>query len=515
MTSSKFKPIIMGALPLFALYIAFMITIFVMYSHQVEKFRTEKTSTLRKETNLITGIYQRFSDFLYDNSIKKSDAAELLYESWKNPETKDKNRVLLKKQMDDIYSEIKKYAYRQLHFHLPDTESFLRMHRPEKYGDILKSARETVAAANLYKTKVSGFEEGRIFNGYRYLYPLFFNEKHAGSVEISVSFNAVIEALKRLFKKEYIFMLKKEVVDEKVFESEQSNYETSFLSGNYLMDKRVSEKSYGNLKKMLKSNNSSVLKDLNADFSTGRDFIYSFNNSGENILLIAVKLENFKKDHVGYLISIEKSDEYIHLKKDTAQQLILLSIIILLLFCLIEYHIWVRIKMKELAMRDKLTSLYNRHMFLELLNQTISRMKRDNVNSVLIIADIDHFKEINDNYGHNKGDSVLRQFAEILNKNIRESDTSARWGGEEFVILLPNTKIDDGIKIAEKIRGIIEHSDFNIGKTITCSFGVAEIKPEDSDKPVIIEKADKMLYKAKKNGRNRVESFKNENITDS
>ena len=315
MTSSKFKPIIMGALPLFALYIAFMITIFVMYSHQVEKFRTEKTSTLRKETNLITGIYQRFSDFLYDNSIKKSDAAELLYESWKNPETKDKNRVLLKKQMDDIYSEIKKYAYRQLHFHLPDTESFLRMHRPEKYGDILKSARETVAAANLYKTKVSGFEEGRIFNGYRYLYPLFFNEKHAGSVEISVSFNAVIEALKRLFKKEYIFMLKKEVVDEKVFESEQSNYETSFLSGNYLMDKRVSEKSYGNLKKMLKSNNSSVLKDLNADFSTGRDFIYSFNNSGENILLIAVKLENFKKDHVGYLISIEKSDEYIHLKK--------------------------------------------------------------------------------------------------------------------------------------------------------------------------------------------------------
>ncbi len=514
MTSGRFKPMIMGALPLFALYIAFIITILIMYSHQVENFRIEKTSNLRRETDLITGIYQRFSDFLYDNSIKKSDAAELLYESWKNPEKKDKNRVLLKKQMDDIYSEIKKYAYRQLHFHLPDTESFLRMHRPEKYGDILKSVRETVAAANLYKKTVSGFEEGRIFNGYRYIYPLFYKDIHSGSVEISISFNAVIEALKRLFKKEYIFMLKKEVVDEKVFESEQSNYETSFLSGSYVMDKEISVKNYGILKGIL-NRNSRALKNLNTDFSSGQDFIYAFENSGKNILLIAVKLENFKKDHVGYLISIEKSDEYIHLKKDTAQQLFLLSIIILLLFCLIEYHIWVRIKMKELAMRDKLTSLYNRHMFLEILNQTISRMKRYNINSVLIIADIDHFKEINDNYGHNKGDSVLKQFAEILNRNIRESDTSARWGGEEFVILLPNTNIDDGINIAEKIRGIIEQSDFNIGKTITCSFGVAEIKPEDSDKPVIIEKADKMLYKAKKNGRNRVESFKNDNITDS
>lgn len=256
---------------------------------------------------------------------------------------------------------------------------------------------------------------------------------------------------------------------------------------------------------MLNQNNSRVLEDLDEYFTSDHDFVYSFNHAGKNILFIAVKLENFKKNHVGYLISIEASDEYIHLKKDALLQIILLSIIILLLFCLVEYHIWVRLKMKELAMRDKLTSLYNRHMFLEIFKQTISRMKRFDVKSVIIMADIDHFKTINDKYGHNKGDYVLKQFADILKQNIRESDTPARWGGEEFIILLPNTNIKDGINIAEKIRVFIEQTDFKIKKTITCSFGVTEIEPDDSDIAAIIERADKMLYKVKKNGRNRVE----------
>ena len=180
-------------------------------------------------------------------------------------------------------------------------------------------------------------------------------------------------------------------------------------------------------------------------------------------------------------------------------------IIILLIYILIQYHIWVRIKFEEMAMHDKLTNLYNRRMFLEILKQTLSRMKRSSIYSVIIMADIDHFKKLNDKYGHNKGDQVLKTVAAVINNSIRESDISCRWGGEEFIILLPGTALENGKKAAEKIRSNIEQYKFSGTGKVTCSFGVAEFSDKESEITEIVEKADKMLYKSKGNGRNRVE----------
>ena len=121
-------------------------------------------------------------------------------------------------------------------------------------------------------------------------------------------------------------------------------------------------------------------------------------------------------------------------------------LIIFLIYILIQYHIWVRIKFEEMAMHDKLTNLYNRRMFLEIFKQTLTRMKRSNIYSVIIMADIDHFKKLNDKYGHNTGDLVLKTVASVIKNSIRESDISCRWGGEEFIILLPGTDLANGKK---------------------------------------------------------------------
>ena len=119
--------------------------------------------------------------------------------------------------------------------------------------------------------------------------------------------------------------------------------------------------------------------------------------------------------------------------------------------------------------------------------------------------DIDHFKKINDTYGHTTGDIVLKEIAQVVTETIRKYDIVARWGGEEFVILVPNSKAEETALMAEKIRETIEKYAFTEAGTVTCSFGVTEYKDGDSIDS-LVTRADEALYKAKEQGRNRVET---------
>jgi diguanylate cyclase (GGDEF)-like protein len=122
----------------------------------------------------------------------------------------------------------------------------------------------------------------------------------------------------------------------------------------------------------------------------------------------------------------------------------------------------------------------------------------------LILFDIDHFKSVNDTYGHSAGDNVLKRLAKRVQANIRETDIFARWGGEEFVILAPGLFIMEAVQFAEKLRRNIEELDFTKPQKITLSFGVAAFKKGDSS-TILINRADEALYRAKENGRNQVQ----------
>jgi diguanylate cyclase (GGDEF)-like protein/PAS domain S-box-containing protein len=161
----------------------------------------------------------------------------------------------------------------------------------------------------------------------------------------------------------------------------------------------------------------------------------------------------------------------------------------------------------DLSQRDSLTGLYSHRFFQEVLVREIARADRYGTRISLLMGDLDHFKEINDRYGHQVGDLILSEIAAIFNKNTRLSDTVARYGGEEFSIILPDTSGEEGFAMAERIRKRVEDELFTTASgelSITISFGVAEyrggIKPAE-----LIELADRALYRAKAGGRNRVE----------
>ncbi|MEN6461131.1 MAG: diguanylate cyclase [Syntrophomonas sp.] len=162
-------------------------------------------------------------------------------------------------------------------------------------------------------------------------------------------------------------------------------------------------------------------------------------------------------------------------------------------------------KLEKMATTDILTGAYNRRKFEDDLNLIINKKKKQDIQFSLILFDIDHFKIINDLFGHKIGDLVLQRISELVLGNIRTTDRLFRWGGEEFIIILPEANLESAKIVAGKIRNIIQNEDFGINKRITISLGVGEyIANENTDQ--IISRLDKVLYQAKRQGRNRVVS---------
>lgn len=168
-------------------------------------------------------------------------------------------------------------------------------------------------------------------------------------------------------------------------------------------------------------------------------------------------------------------------------------------------------KLLTMAVTDELTGLFNRRYFMSRLNQEFERVKRYESIFTFIMIDIDYFKKVNDTHGHLAGDCVLRNAAEIMKKSLRLSDTVGRIGGEEFAILLPETEIEYGAEIAERLRKKIDESELEFEcKTLklTISAGISDSDTGDATVDAVLNRADMALYRAKEDGRNRVRTIK-------
>lgn len=160
-------------------------------------------------------------------------------------------------------------------------------------------------------------------------------------------------------------------------------------------------------------------------------------------------------------------------------------------------------QLERLATTDMLTGLINRSHFDSVLKSETNRQHRYARPLSLIMLDIDYFKVINDSYGHAVGDQVLVEFADLLRRNLRKADCCARWGGEEFMLLAPETSLEQSVSLADKIRMAIKETSFPIQGRVTASFGVVEVHAHEPIKSVM-QRVDNALYLAKEKGRDQV-----------
>jgi diguanylate cyclase (GGDEF)-like protein len=155
------------------------------------------------------------------------------------------------------------------------------------------------------------------------------------------------------------------------------------------------------------------------------------------------------------------------------------------------------------AARDQLTGLWNRRAFDQRLQEVLAHLDRHDGTFSLLLLDLDHFKHINDQYGHVVGDEVLRRFADVLHERLRQNDIDARWGGEEFVVLADGARLEAAYALAEHIRTAVENTAFTGPSRVTVSIGVAEYRPDETGDS-LLARADDALYEAKRTGRNCV-----------
>ncbi|MDB9314717.1 ATP-binding protein [Spirulina sp. CS-785/01] len=280
--------------------------------------RVEKLENAYKIT---VDTYRIVSQTLYEEVIHHPQVLEILRQvQGASLEEKADLREQLLQLLKPTYENLTDRNLRQLHFHLPDGTSFLRFHRPEKFGDPLFAVRESVRQANLRQIPVFGFEEGRIFNGFRYVFPIVApstqgeadsvedNPVHLGSVETSISFKAIQDTLNQFFQGHFQLVLNQSVVEDKVFQSEVSNYVESELSDRFLREKRslplpssgcnIPCDHLATLKDRLKSR-------IQDRLTTHSSFAVPLRVESQGYIATFVSIRNVSQDPVAYLVSYE------------------------------------------------------------------------------------------------------------------------------------------------------------------------------------------------------------------
>jgi len=437
----------------------------------LHEFYAQNKVTFNKELAVLNKNTDLLKNLLIDKRV-----LDIVYQADMNMKNFMTARNQLIKVFLPKYYILKKNGFYLVHFHLRGGISFVRFHNLDKFGDHLLAFRDSIRYVQNTKKPFHGFEIGRGIGGFRNVYPLIYHNKLIGSFEISFSINNLINYM---FAKEHLAMVvPKTLVNSRVFHDELKSFKTCKLNPEYYI--------WGNGCKLF-----SHIHHVN--FNKKIHII-------ENNLIFAYPLVNVHNRKEGYILSIfplKGLKVIVELNKNFHHMLVgVLMLYLVILMIIFTVYFYKQAKFK--AQIDYLTQLLNRSGCMKKLH--------DLDNYALLIIDIDYFKQINDTYGHDKGDYVLKELSTLLTTHLRENDIICRWGGEEFLVILPHISLEHAIIVANKLRNLIKEHDF-AGIKLTVSIGIAMF---DGNFEATFKFADENLYKAKNDGRDRVVHKKEE-----
>ncbi|MBC8209137.1 MAG: diguanylate cyclase [Desulfobulbaceae bacterium] len=512
----------------YSLYFVLVISLFVMSSILLSTLHRQREANylvqVSEEQRMHMGVVyftlKNMADVVFEHVINQDDILEIMALAAKTTVESEQERLrgLLYERLFLTYDNLQKKDLRQLQFHLPESVSFLRFHQPEFYGDSLKGLRYSVDQVNETRKFVGGFEEGALFPAMRHVYPLFAGHEFVGSVELSYSFLAVRSLAYHLFPAIYTLMLDKEIVVGALAPGREKGFSLCGVSSRHVRNNLVipyikQELMESDLLSMsdFKKLNKQLRDVVQERLAQNQMFAVAQQLPGIDKVLVAsfLPVENVRGQPVAYFVAYhEDATLKSYNQRYFMMQRVTLILTILLLLGGLAYYRQAHGKEKyqALATSDALTGLANRLHFDLVLDQALRQARRSKEPLSLVMVDIDNFKQVNDTYGHDAGDRVLIALAARLQRAIREQDFVARWGGEEFILLLPVTDGGQACQVVEKIRVAVAKIVVPAGADrirITGSFGVAEFG-EDMSRDELLKLADQALYRAKASGKNCV-----------
>ncbi len=322
----KSKLILIYIIIFVVLYSLIVLVVNNYHNNKVTEHLDRKTNNYVKNYNALYHEYKKVAEVLFITKIDRKKIKEIFKNATSSNENiKDSTRTELYNTLLNTYKLLKPYNIKQLHFHLPNNESFLRFHRPAKYGDNLTNDRETVKYVNDTKLSIDGFEEGKVFNGFRFVFPMLYNNKHIGSVEIS--FSSLVFAIDFMEKYKQVshLLISKEVVDRKVFNNEKSNYILSSFDDFYV-EKKLYDKIHKSnaIKKEVSLKSKEIVRKLKSD-----DKPYSIYDEKRNEILSFIKIQNPISKKVVAMFTIRSDAKYIENINFSFYIMLLLTFIVL------------------------------------------------------------------------------------------------------------------------------------------------------------------------------------------
>ncbi|MES9956615.1 MAG: diguanylate cyclase [Sedimenticola sp.] len=377
-----------------------------------------------------------------------------------------------------------------MHFHKADGLTLLRMHRPEVYDDPIATLRPFLARLHLERKELHGLEAGKHGVFMRVAIPVFDQGEYLGAAEVGINVEFIASGLRHMMGDIEGFLF----IDKDAL---------SVLNVPYIQNKPVGDMVLWGREKRecacldaLPDGYEFPLHSHITD-AYGRAFIvHAFNlpviqGSPKAILLLFQDVSSYNE---------ELWDNFYFQAVGTA----LLILVVLFAINMVISPLMTKVAIASYAAEvDSLTQVYNRKKFDEQLGIEIGRSRRYNDPLSLLMFDIDHFKPINDTHGHKVGDDVLKELSRLVSSEVRGSDLLARWGGEEFMVILPSQDLEHARVIAEKLRGLVEDYAFPVVGRLTLSFGVTSLG-ENDDTDDLLHRVDANLYRAKEMGRNCV-----------
>ena len=465
-----------------------------------------------------------------DPSVRKILEAGFRHIELGDAEAEQASRDALYSLLEVRWQEMRNVVeLRQVHFLTADGISFLRMHEPSRHGDGLVSVRPLIRRALATGQPQTGYEVGRLYGGVRVILPIRgADERLRGLVEVGLSMGPILEPLTREMGMLSALLFPQQLVDS-IPERPPFLVPMRINGDDVYLDTCASS-----------SELASILGTANltqADFQSSQPQWRRVASGKREWLLFLLPFRGAvigQSDQqtgaqVGQLLIWR---DYSDAAKDQArcrQKILLLALLLWLGMAILVYYglkrgtsfLQSRVdaqtreirtladSLQEQAMTDPLTAVRNRRYLIRRLQEQQSRYERRREVASVIMLDVDHFKQINDRYGHICGDQVLIALARQLEKAMRPTDILARYGGEEFCILLPMTDLDEAKVLAERLRQQVAKLAIACPKVgeriqITISLGIATWRSGDSGQD-IIRRADEALYRAKQKGRDRVE----------
>ncbi len=608
--------------------------LYVLFSIQSNNYLTDQQEHANHNYNAVLASYKLIAQTLHRQALSQPEVIQLIDKASRSGQVdKSKLRKALYQQLLPAYQGLANESnLKQIHFRFADGTSFLRMHSPNEFGDQLLPIRPAIRIVQESRKPLITFESGRHGSGFRYIFPLLSGNRLIGSVEISLSFEAIKSELEQLFPGEYLLLVARKDVENTVYGSQRTPFAPSPFGAAFMLEQlseaphsghiapailqHLTDQAGPRLKDRLvlgKQAATIIRQDIYhfytvhllplqgadgtiagylASFSGSRIIDTYFQNmllasSGSLVLLALVQLvitqlmrrgkelrtanrmfqatidalpyPFYVVDTTSYRIRIcnnrasdgklpsnmtchllthksitpceniehpcpmnlvmEKGGPVIveHLHYDSNGNPRHVEVHGYPIFGddgKIEYFIEYSIDITErketesrlvsMAESDHLTGCHNRRKLYQLLEIEIKRAKRNEHPLALLMLDIDHFKLINDQFGHDRGDIVLKHVTATVQDALRQTDMLGRFGGEEFLAILPESDLRQATSIAERLqKSLVQNPPEGVG-VVTISIGVSTLWPGDGSDS-LVKRADEALYRAKQNGRNRYE----------